>query len=786
MQLDFLEAAAGVPLTKTFVKSKDGTLDTDPYPFIRDVTSHRFDVTTVEELHKVLVDQAQVNRCLLKGLVDRELHNESRAGHTNSDALTHWVLLDLDFEDGWESVDDFIAELNPLWANTSYVFQHSASAGVKYTPGLRGHVWIMLDSPMPPAMLKQWLRERNLDVPRLKERCALASNAMSLRRPLDITTCQNDKLIYIAAPVCVGFEDPIAGQRFRLVPKQNERGAAPSVRRQLPAIEAAEQELVDTLRQAQGLPKRKPQIKAQGALAVLQNPDSATVTGVKVARGFVYVNLNGGDSWGYYFPENKPELLFNFKGEPVVQIKKIAPDFYQSYTTELNTKRHGDIQPYVFREPNRDAYFNLLYSPSDDELKLIATAGSKDKLSDFMAQYGRSLPEPVEDWTLEFDPTSIKVIDPKARWVNLYNPTIYVRHAARLTKATHIPPTINKVIHSFCGSDAATVNRFLNWLAYVFQTRKPANTAWIFHGVQGTGKGIFLSKVLRPLLGDQHVLEWTTQSFEEQFNAPLERTLILWLDEFHASSSAHANTVMNKLKAYITEPVLTIRGMRQNSIQVKNFLSVIVASNHPDPVQLPEHDRRFNVAPAQERPLVLTQREVDNIDDELPTFASFLQNFTVNQDFVRKVEHNDAHTQMVAASQTTQDRFFAALRKGDLDWFLDFMEEAAPLSNIIAYQEYEKAMVDWCQQYLADTNGAYPARISHAQVRAAYDYIIATPTTPAKFSRICNIQRVVLRPVRKDGGIIKAFEVSLTSNDDERVQRIANRKDKPELKLVKT
>jgi hypothetical protein len=53
------------------------------------------------------------------------------------------------------------------------------------------------------------------------------------------------------------------------------------------------------------------------------------VSGVRRARGFVYLNLNGGDSWGYYFPESNPEILHSFKGEPPVRLADIAPDFWE-------------------------------------------------------------------------------------------------------------------------------------------------------------------------------------------------------------------------------------------------------------------------------------------------------------------------------------------------------------------------------------------------------------------------------------------------------------------------
>jgi hypothetical protein len=53
------------------------------------------------------------------------------------------------------------------------------------------------------------------------------------------------------------------------------------------------------------------------------------VTGVRRARGFVYLNLNGGDSWAYYFPESNPEIVRSFKGDPPVRLADFAPGLWE-------------------------------------------------------------------------------------------------------------------------------------------------------------------------------------------------------------------------------------------------------------------------------------------------------------------------------------------------------------------------------------------------------------------------------------------------------------------------
>jgi hypothetical protein len=48
---------------------------------------------------------------------------------------------------------------------------------------------------------------------------------MTLRYPLDVTSNQNDRLLFIADPVVQGLEDPLAGRRFELC----ERGIEASI-----------------------------------------------------------------------------------------------------------------------------------------------------------------------------------------------------------------------------------------------------------------------------------------------------------------------------------------------------------------------------------------------------------------------------------------------------------------------------------------------------------------------------------------------------------------------------
>lgn len=769
MLVDFLRAADGTPFTKKFTRSATGELSVEPFPHIRDIDSFREEANSIDELYALIASHAAQNHCMLKGLLGRQLKGESRAGLTDPHAPTQWLLLDLDFDSGWDSVDDFIAELNPAWTDVSYIWQHSSSAGIKSEPGLRGHLWLMLETAVMPASVKVWLKERNLTVPGLQQHLRLTASGMSLRWGLDISTCQNDKLIYIAPPILEGLEDPLT-ERITLVKKGFDLAPPPPC--DLHSQDAAQDRKVAELRAAAGMPRRVARYGTHHDIQFLTNPEPAVVTGIKHGRGFTYLNLNGGDSWGYYFPDDKPDILNNFKDEPLVRLETIAPEFYRELCRKQRQARWGDAQPYVFRDPLTDQYINMLYSRQEDRILMRSSCKSKDRLADFLANHGDHLPDPIPDWTVAFDPTTTKVIDPDAKWVNLFDPTVYLKCGPGLTPYPEIPPTIDKILTHVVAGCHLSKEHFINWLACLVQTRAHLGTSWVFHGVQGTGKGLVLSKVLVPLLGPKQVREWTTKDLDDKFNAGLEHTCLLWLDEFKASGARSPEPLMAKLKNLITEETLPIRAMRTDIVERPNHVNVIIASNFPDPISLPDNDRRFNVAPAQERPLVISSDEVKRIEEELLYFCSYLFNYAADHDKARTVLMNDARRAMIGASNTPEEAFFEAFRSGDLDYVTDYLSPDAYPADPCIYSGFERVVLGWVRSFVADPS--LPIKFFRDDLYAVFRYLVGPKSTKTAFTRAANRNRLNMKKTRIGHRSGTGLEMNFKTNDFEALRELVS------------
>lgn len=216
IKLHFLEASK--PLTKTFSVDSNGILIKTPYPMVKLFTSHEEVINSIEDFSDKLNKHAALGHCLLKGILDRPLNNETRANHTQPNMLTQWVVLDVD---GLPFTPDELLKLIGC-EDIDHIVQYSASSGIILTDQVpssasldRYHIFLLLTNPEHPAKLKRWLKHLNLSIPSLTKHLALTSSGMALRWPLDITVCQNDKLIFIAPPQCQqGVTDTLINQRL--------------------------------------------------------------------------------------------------------------------------------------------------------------------------------------------------------------------------------------------------------------------------------------------------------------------------------------------------------------------------------------------------------------------------------------------------------------------------------------------------------------------------------------------------------------------------------------------
>ena len=738
MNIIFLEAA--VPLTKTYSKASGAIVKT-PYPFVWEFTSHSEQCKSLTELEHLLKTHAALGHCALKGTISRPLIKESRAGSTDTNGTTEWIVLDLDGlpetidVNGRQTpltIDLFLAEMG--LADVSYVVQWSASYGIE-NQRLRAHVFMMLDKAYAAPLLKQWLVQKNHEVPLLHGSMGLTKTGNSISWPLDISACQNDKLIYIAPPVLKGIKDPMGKTpRISLVKRKYDKLSLGSMVSSSSKNKELTHKRIADLREEFGLPARKIAYKMHGNTEVMLKPDECIITEMKTERGFVYFNLNGGDSWAYYHPENAPDYILNFKGEPAYLTKELLPDYWQQLTgTGSSTRTSSSGVTYLaFLDRVTGVYWRGTYEAGSDCLD-INPAKNETQLRHFAKQYGVPMGDFVPEWDLVFDPHDIVRVDAQNRVLNRFQPTQYMLNAStKQPKA--IPKTILKVMDNALGGDAETLEHFINWLATIVQTRDRTRTAWVLHGTQGTGKGILTSDILRPLFG-AHTASRRMEELNEKYNHFMEGAFLVFVDEVQTKALQNERGVMAKLKNFITEPLVPIRAMYANATEVRNFSNWIFMSNMPDPISIDKEDRRINVAKYQPNKLVITDAEVKAIPRELQAFYDYLVNYPADFDRAGTVLQSADRDTMISISESSVDTVGSALLRGDFSFFIDQLPtDNSHLRNSLQanrVKDYELVL----RNLIARTQPGGSCTISREELRTMFDFAVGgMPTSPNKFT----------------------------------------------------
>lgn len=755
--MDVFFLSADKPIVKSYELGPQNELIKHSYPFVYEVTSHEEHPKSLQDLAALMQKYAKLGRCMVKGKLQRSLVKESRKGSTDSEEKTDWICLDLDGIEGYQTVDLFLEAIG--CGDTEYVVQWSSSMGIENKAGFRCHIFMRLDQPAHPQLLKYWLQDLNLRV--LDSQLELTKTGNSLRWPLDVTTCQNDKLLYIAPPhLGPGIKDPFPGnKRISYVKKKRQLLTLPYPIPTRDALRDRIDKKVQELRVINNLPKRKSsKYKFSGAVEYMVNPDSATITEMKTERGFVYFNLNGGDSWAYYHPEDNPNFIFNFKGEPTYKTEDLLPEYWarlQQNAATYQPNSQGLIY-FAFRDFKTSNYFNGFYDTNNDKLEL-AMAKSESQLRQFMKQHGQSLGDFIPDWNLVWDPHSPNVVDPTKNELNTFQPSQYFL-IQRLPHVTRVPPTIYKVIDHVLGHDPATIDHFLNWLACVVQFQNRTGTAWVWQGTQGTGKGVLFHQIITPLLGEVNVVSKRMEELESEFTGYMENKFIVFIDEIEAGKSLYHSKVTAKLKNLIVEPTISIRRMYTPAYMAPNYASMIFASNKPASVEIAPDDRRFNVGPYQSTPIQLTATEVDvDIPAELTDFYAFLKQYKADPDRARKPLISAARSTLIDISRTAIDTVSDALLSGNLEFFWEHLSTAKgqglnPIQNM-KYTPFRELVVD-----LVNTQDP---KLTRDDLYTIMEWCVGgMPQSPHKFTALLKHHRIHLTQIWKNNRNVRGIDVN--------------------------
>lgn len=760
--LDFL--AADVPLVKTFTL-RNGEIEKSPYPMVRDFTSHSRPVANVNQLFDALQEGATNGWCLLKGRLSRPIKQESRAGLTNTADSTQVLILDLDGIVGYAAVGEVLRALQLdqyghiiQWSASSYLPQASS-------PALSAHVFFWLSNPVSPQLMKSWLMQACMT--HFASNISLTRSGAALHWPLDPSVMDNGKLIYIAPPVLRGFESSMgrdvgSTQGINLVAGTGTSWSVPtsffSVHPQ--EVHKNKTQLLNELRKKSGYTVlRDSQFKVSNGQLYLSKPGQATLTGQKTDRGFVYLNLNGGDSWGYYHPEDNPEYIYNFKGEPIYKTEELLPEYWASLKKIDPQRPQSKVRYFVCRDFRTDRFYNGIYYSDDDRLDL-ARAQNEARLRGFLKQHGQPVPDFIPDFDIVYDPHGKKKYDETNRRINLYVEGPLYSLAKRVVK--DIPPTVALVIDSAVGRDNR--EHFLNWLGHVVQFREKVGTAWVLHGNEGTGKGVLFHHVVTPLLGESNVASITMRALDSPYNGFMEHALAVFVDEVQIPALRGSLGISANLRNFITEGVVSVRKMYTEPYNARSYANFIFASNMPDPIVVPPTDRRFHVGTFQEKKLSFGEAQLQALKAEVEDFFHYLMGLKIDRKLSRTILESEDRERLMKLSMTAADTMAAAINRGDLE---DLVDNLPQVPVYPAETDYCRLVKDLLQQ----PDGV--SILTRDELLTIFRYRVGdVPESPNKFTSFLKHHRIHTERVRRGERLFYGIKVQWQQSSEWKTQAL--------------
>lgn len=688
MYVTFL--GASLPLTKTIV-FRGGQYSVAPYPHVSRVTSYDEKAGSLDDFYKHLRAHADAGRCLFNGQLAQPLVNESRASKTLKGEPRQWVVFDFDKVSAGSAEEVVQKYLPACCQGVSYIVQHSASMFRPDEKRFSGHLFMLLKEACHEEQLTRWFETVNFTVPALADQLSLSSSGIALHWPLDRTAAYSSRITYIASPRCAGFEPAISSKdAIKIVKKRISHLAIPKFE---PISKAQIDVRINELRDLAGLPRRDFTTKKFRDDEVLIGAEPGTITDVRsMGDHYIKFNLNGGDSLGYWIDLRNPAIIRNFKGEPNLKTEEVDEKFFKTLAgiaprVVSKPAPEEGAEVLAFYATNQGAQMKTgMFLPGSRQLRLDDS--SESAATAWLASYGLLKRGPFEHYDLEFNPHSDIQFVPGSGVINTFRATNFMvapKSKAAPSTLGEMPRVIDKTIRSMMGDPTKEqLGHFINWLAYIFQTRKKAQTAWILHGEEGSGKNTFIDYVLRPLFGAPVVKTVQYPQIQKEFNDFLDGSLFVIVNEASMRAVENAEDVMAKIYHWITDPFISIEGKNKKLREIENFSNFIFITNKNDPVVIANKQRRFNVANKQKARLFYTPNERLSIErgDELKDFGDMLQRWPVNEEQVRLlVASEDAetiHESTTNIGQLTAERLLA----GDLQYFIDRMpSEAEAMSD---------------------------------------------------------------------------------------------------------
>lgn len=277
---------------------------------------------------------------------------------------------------------------------------------------------------------------------------------------------------------------------------------------------------------------------------------------------------------------------------------------------------------------------------------------------------------------------------------------------------------INDVVFNvLADGDEQTYDYILSWFANMLQQPSKNDVALIFISEQGTGKTSVM-EIMNMIIGSRNcdISINGIGSITQKHNTAIEGKRLIVVNEL-CSTREEFRSNFDRIKSFITDPVVRIEPKGFPSYQIKNIGNYVLVSNHEDSVIIERSDRRYQVCRCGEkymnnhefwskwRKLVFNEKARDS-------YYTFLMNYKCCN--IRKIIDTPLRQEIIERGKPSHIRFIEQEkengRQGDVkasmlyneykNWCEDCNEKVATMTKfgievkkILTCKRSEKGMV---------------------------------------------------------------------------------------------
>lgn len=285
--------------------------------------------------------------------------------------------------------------------------------------------------------------------------------------------------------------------------------------------------------------------------------------------------------------------------------------------------------------------------------------------------------------SLIFNPAVAFGLELESKTFNIFAPSDYLKQYDNkiqpdLEILKQNSPRIYSVLQNVFG-DEETIGIFLNWVAFILQSRRKSTLAWIItSSARGTGKEVLVKLILGPLFGQKHTQVMTGSNIGDRFNREDAHCWLRCYDEVFQAGDTKANLERREwLKTKIGSYTMTIEPKGIDKLEMESHINYILLSNSIRAVLLEEGDRRFNVVRNPDAVPLHSGMDwwVDGptmekeIASEIPIFAEYIQKIEVNYQKANYPTDSKARLELLEESKDNIQYFADRLSTGDVEFF---------------------------------------------------------------------------------------------------------------------